>query len=107
MPPTTYFASLNKYFAGLPYIIWYPYDPYETFLINYFSQMWGAYVSAAGMLATDLLICGAVQQLHMHFEHLNRCFLEMRPTKKNAADEYKKLSKYVSMHNEIIRYRHL
>lgn len=72
--------------------------------MNYATQMWAAYVSAAGMLATDLLVCGAVEQICMHFEYLNKQLFNMKPNERNGVIEYTKLKKCIKTHNEIIRY---
>lgn len=92
--------------TDFPYIIWYPFNPYASgfFELNYLSQMWAAYVSAAGMLATDLLLCGVVEQICMHFEHLNKQLLRMKPNEINGNVEYSQLKKYIRTHNEITRY---
>lgn len=45
-------AEISFFFSiDFPYIIWYPFNPYASgyFELNYMSQMWAAYVSAAGM----------------------------------------------------------
>ncbi|XP_037045000.1 odorant receptor 85c-like [Bradysia coprophila] len=91
--------------VDFPYIIWYPFNPYAPgyFELNWMSQMWAAYVSAAGMLATDLLLCGAVEQICMHFEYLNKQLLSMRPNARTGDIDYSKLKKIVRTHNEIIR----
>lgn len=92
--------------VDFPYPVWYPYNPYGKgyFELNYFIQIWGAYVSACGMLATDLLLCGAVEQISMHFNYLNKKLLNMKPNEMNGEAEYNKLKKYIQYHNQIMRY---
>lgn len=65
--------------------------------------MWAAYVSAAGMLATDLLLCGAVEQICMHYEYLKIQMLSLKPNKMSGDIEYNKLKKIIRTHNQIIR----
>lgn len=65
--------------------------------------MWAAYVSAAGMLATDLLLCGAVEQICMHFEYLNKQLLKMKPNERSGHFEYNRMKEIINTHNEIVR----
>lgn len=64
-----------------PYVIWYPYDPYGRgwFELNFLSQIWAGYFSASGILAADLLLCGVVVQLCMHYDRLRNRLAVYRP----------------------------
>lgn len=75
------YISAGTWEMNLPYIIWYPFDPYPRgwFEVNFVSQIWAGYGSSAGMLATDLLLCGMVMEICMHFDHLSRTLNGLRP----------------------------
>lgn len=92
--------------VDFPYYIWYPFNPYAPgfFELNYLSQMWAAYVAAAAILAADVLLCGVVIQICMHFDHLKQKIIELKPTKYNRNIEFARLKQYIKTHNEIIRY---
>lgn len=70
-----------------PYVIWYPFDPYGRgwFELNFVSQMWAAYFSATCILATDLLLCGVVVQLCMHYDRLRDRLALYKPGRRGHA----------------------
>lgn len=88
-----------------PYLIWYPFNPYPRVLFEflYASQFWAAYVSAAGILAVDMLLCGIVTQICMQFDDLKRKFFKLEPTG-NFQHDRVILSEYIARHAEIIRF---
>lgn len=92
--------------VDFPYIIWYPFNPYAPgwFELNYLSQIWAAYVAASAILATDLLLCGIVMQICMHFHHLRATLERLQPTATNANTEWEKLRQCIKTHNRIMRY---
>lgn len=88
-----------------PYLIWYPFNPYPRGLFEflYASQFWAAYVSAAGILAADMLLCGIVVQICMQFDDLKRRFFDLSPTGR-FRDDMVTLKDHIKRHNEIIRF---
>lgn len=95
---------------AFPYVVWYPFNAWAPgwFELNYISQFWAAYVSAAGILAADLLLCSFSIQVCMHFDRLHRTILQMRPNDDDGElavrKDYVKLSDCMSMHSRILRY---
>lgn len=105
--------------VDFPYIIWYPFDPYPSgwFEVNFLLQMWAGYVAAAGILASDLLLCSIVLQICMHFDRLHLTLLEMEPptsvsnrfhiirSDKRADKRMLSIEQSIKVHNQIIKYR--
>lgn len=87
------------------YLIWYPIDPYKRgyFEAFYASQFWAAHVSATGILAVDILLCGIVISLCMHFDQLSHALLMLTPSEQYTSRERYLLAQYVKKHNIIIR----
>lgn len=75
------FVQHSVWSVDFAYLIWYPFDPYGRvwFELNYLSQMSAAYFAAAGILASDLLLCGLVFQMCMHFEYIGNRLRIYRP----------------------------
>lgn len=98
------YASDGVWEVVFPYLIWYPFNPYPRgiFEFLYASQFWAAYVSAAGILAVDMLLCGIVTQICMQFDDLKRKFLNLTPTGRFHED-MPLLKSYIQKHSEIIR----
>lgn len=109
--------------VDFPYIIWYPFDPYVSgwFEVNFLSQIWAGYVAAAGILATDLLLCSIVLQICMHFDRLCVTLVEMEPPppptshvignvgicpKKSALlGNRMSIEQSIKVHNKIMKYK--
>lgn len=104
------YVRFGNWNADFPYVIWYPFDPYEKILFefNYLSQVWAGYVSAAATLSSDLLLCGAVIQVCMHYDNLKQDLLLLKPTstKEHHKHDYIILIQYIQRHNKIIRYKY-
>lgn len=106
------YTGAGTWKVNLPYIIWYPFDPYPRvwFELNYLSQIWAAYVASAGMLATDLLLCGMVMEICMHFDHLSRTLLKLRPgvartdLARNLIKDDAALQECIKRHKKILTY---
>lgn len=105
------FVQHGRWRLDFPYILWYPYDPYGRgwFELNYMSQMWAAFWAATGILGADLLMCGIVLQLCMHYDRLQRRLLHFRPgngatvrPEKSHAD-YAELADCVRTHDAVLR----
>lgn len=89
-----------------PYLIWYPFDPYVSgwFVLNYLSQTWAAFFSATAILATDILLCGLVLQMCMHYDRLAQWLTEYRPNGEcHSAIDYMTMTRNVRLHNTILR----
>lgn len=106
------YISAGTWEMTLPYIIWYPFDPYPRgwFELNFLTQIWAGYASSAGMLATDLLLCGMVMEICMHFDHLSRTLLSLRPGVSridgnlNFVKDHAILQECIHRHKKILRY---
>lgn len=92
--------------VDFPYIIWYPFDPYGTgwFELNFFSQISAAYFSASAILGTDMLLCGVVLQICMHYDRLQRSLKMYRPNGVvNGTKDYVELRRSVAMHSKVLQ----
>lgn len=92
--------------VDFPYIIWYPFDPYGSgwFELNYFSQISAAYFSASAILGTDMLLCGVVLQICMHYDRLRRSLRTYRPNgQRHGQRDCGRMREYVRQHNEVLR----
>lgn len=99
------YAADGTWNVVLPYLVWYPFNPYRPGLFETLclSQFWAAYVSAAGILAADMLLCGIVVQICMQFDDLKRRFMELSPKGKLCGD-MEMLKENVSRHTEFIKF---
>lgn len=88
-----------------PYMIWYPFNPWTRGVFEFLiaSQCWAAYVSAAGILAVDMLLCGIVQQICMQFDDLKRRFMNFKPKRQYFHQDMEVLRIYIAKHSEIMR----
>lgn len=71
--PATYgYATHREWRVDFPYKVWYPFDSYVRgwFEVIFVHQVWAGYVSAAGILAADLWLCGICIQICMQFDRL-------------------------------------
>lgn len=92
--------------VDFPYIIWYPFDPYGRgwFELNFFSQISAAYFSALAILGTDMLLCGVVLQICMHFDWLRTNLRTYRPDgEKHGTKDYGEIRRQVAMHEKVSR----
>lgn len=71
----------GEWSVDLPYVIWYPFDVYARgcFEVNYVLQMWAAFSSASGILASDIMLCALAIQVCMQYDHLAKRLRRMRP----------------------------
>lgn len=102
------YASTGLWEVVLPYPVYYPFDPYPRGLFEYLyvSQLWAAFVAATGILAVDMLLCGVVIQICMHFDVLKRNLTNFKPSG-DARQDMAALKAYVAKHSETIRRVHV
>lgn len=98
------YAADGSWNVDFPYLIWYPFNSYMRWMFEflYASQFWAAYVSATGILAADLLLCGTVMNICMQFDDLKRRFLELQ-SPRHSREGIEAIKKYVYKHNDVMR----
>lgn len=98
------FASTGSWEVDLPYPVYYPFDPYPRILFEYLyvTQLWAAFTAATGILAVDMLLCGIVIQICMHFDELKRSLMNHKPSG-NASKDMMAVKEFIGKHTEIMR----
>lgn len=90
----------------LPYTTWYPVNPYASgwVWVNYMLQIACAYSCSAGILATDLLLCGLGMEICMQFDLLaNRLRALKAKGGQWARQDFAELKTCVIRHNRLIK----
>lgn len=100
----TNYMQHHTWTVEFSYTIWYPMDPYRRglFELLYASQIWAATVSALAILGVDVVMCSIVMLICMHFDHLSRSFLRLKPG--DTSKDIALLKEYVIKHNKLIEF---
>lgn len=103
---TDFYLQEGVWLIDLPYKIWYPVNPYARgwFELNFTLQVACAYSSSAGILTTDLLLCGLGMQICMQFDRLaNRLRALKAKGDQWARQDFAELRTCVIRHNRLIK----
>lgn len=86
----------------LPYLIWYPFDPYQEvfFEIIYLIHVWAGFTAAFGILGPDIMFCSIVIQICLQFDILSEKLLNYCP--QNTVKDHQFINECVENHNLLI-----
>lgn len=109
MSSVVYWAMGGGWEVDFPYVIWYPFDAYPRgiFEVVFGTQMAAAYFATAGILGADMLLCGLVVQLCMHYDRLTHRLREYTPTGQTGSAaqkraDYAELKACVQLHDRLL-----
>lgn len=86
----------------LPYLIWYPFDPYKEgfFEVIYLIHCWAGFTAAFGTLGPDIMFCSIVTQICLQFDILSEKLLTYVP--QNPVKDRQFINECVENHNLLI-----
>lgn len=86
----------------LPYLIWYPFDPYQEgiFEILYLIHVWAGFTAAFGILGPDIMFCSIVTQICLQFDILSEKLQNYVP--QNTVKDHQFINECVENHNLLI-----